>query len=115
MVGNRIEVANYALKISTVCSNFIPVQCRAAWFIFQDYKCTSSVTNMLHTLEWPTLEQGRVMCCATMMFKIINSLIDIPVDPPIFISNNCLTRGHQPYLNSFFPNAIRIWNSLPRH
>ena len=39
-------------------------------------------------LEWPTLEQRRVMCRATMMFKIINGLIDIPVEPPIFISNN---------------------------
>ena len=57
------------------------VQHHAAQYIFQDYKRASSVTNMLHTLEWPTLEQRRVMCHTTMMLKIINGLIDIPVEP----------------------------------
>ena len=97
---------------------------RAARFIFQDYRRTSSITNMLHILQWPTLEKKRVASRAIMIFKIINGLIDIPIESPIFTSNNLLTRGHQQkfiqlptrtdvYLNSFSPHAIRIWNSLP--
>ena len=68
---------------------------RVACFVFQDYRHTSSVTNMLHILQWPTLEKKRVASRAIMIFKIINGLIDIPVEPPIFTSNNLLTRGHQ--------------------
>ena len=65
---------------------------RAARFIFQDYRHTSSVTNMLHILQWPTLEKKRVVSRAIMIiFKIINGLIDIPVEPPILTSNNLLT------------------------
>ena len=100
------------------------VHCHAARFVFQDYRHTSSVTNMLHILQWPTLENKRVASRAIMIFKIINGLIDIPIKPPIFTSNNLLTRGHQQkfiqlptrtdaYLNSFPPHAIRIRNLLP--
>ena len=72
---------------TTLINQLESVQRRAARFIFQDYKHTSSVTNMLHALG-PTPEQRRIMCCAIMMFIIINGVIDIPVEPPIFISNN---------------------------
>ena len=68
---------------------------RAARFVFQDYRHTSSITNMLHILQWPTLEKKRIASRAIMMFKIINALIDIPVKPPIFTPNNLPTRGHQ--------------------
>ena len=92
---------------------------RAARFVFQDYRHTSSVTNMLHILQWPTLEKKRVASRAIMIFKISNGLIDIPVEPPIFTSNNLLTRGHQQkfiqlptrtdaYLNSFSPMQLEF-------
>ena len=42
---------------TTLINQLDSVQHYTARFIFQDYKRTSSVTNMLHALEWPTLEQ----------------------------------------------------------
>ena len=35
------------------------VQRRAAHFVKNDYRFTSSVTAMLQNLEWPTLEERR--------------------------------------------------------
>ena len=64
---------------------------------------------------------------AIMTFKIIHNLVDIPVNSyltPIPMTHD--TRGHNMrfmqqmtrtdcYLHSFFPSAIKIWNSLPQH
>ena len=60
-----------------------------------------------------------------MMFKIFRNLVDIPVEPPNFIPNTISTRGNtQKFIQlqsnidccakSFFPEAIRFWNSLPQ-
>ena len=70
--------------------------------------------GMLHILQWPTLEKKGTISHAIVMFEIINGIIDIPVEPTIFTSNNQPTGGHQQkfirlptrtdaYLNSFFP------------
>ena len=62
-----------------------------------------------------------------MLFKIIHNLVGIPANSyltPVPMTHD--TRGHnmrfmQPmtrtdsYLHSFFPSAIKIWNSLPQH
>jgi len=62
-----------------------------------------------------------------MLFKIINHHVDInAINFLISSSNDHNTRGHrmrflQPmirvdsYKFSFFPSAIKIWNSLPQH
>ena len=54
------------------------VQRRAARYILNRYHNTSSVTTMLEHLEWESLEARRIKCQLTMMFKIINGLVDIP-------------------------------------
>ena len=82
---------------------------------------------MLTSLNWLTLAQCRQQERAIMMFKIIHNLVNIPVNSyltPVSMTHD--TRGHnmrftQPmtridsYLHSFFPSAIKIWNSLPQH
>ena len=98
------------------------VQRRAARFIFNDYSYNTSVTSLLNTLNWPTLQNRRINLRAIMLYKIINELIDIPADS-ILLHNSSSTRHHQhcyriPYsrisahLFSFFPFSIRIWNHL---
>jgi len=53
------------------------------------------------------------------------TIFDIPVEPPNFIPNTISTRGNTQkfiqlqssidcYAKSFFPKAIRFWNSLPQ-
>ena len=89
--------------------------------------CYASVTQMLADINWPTLARCRDELKAIMMFKIINHLVDIPVNPFLTpISTVHSTRGHnmrfmQPmtridsYMYSFFPLAIKIWNDLPQN
>ena len=91
-------------------------------FVYNDFARTSSVTSMLNNLNWPLLQQRRDIAKVIMFYKIINNLISIPHDH-ITISP-VSTRGHNlkyiqlaaksnTYLFSFFPSAIKLWNSLP--
>ena len=98
------------------------IQRRAARFVFNNYNLTDSVTIMLHSLKWPTLEARRGFIKLILMFKILNNLIHIPTN--IFQPVTTHTRGYQhhhthlqcncdAYKSSFFPSSIRMWNSLP--
>ena len=53
------------------------VQRRAARYLINRHRNTSSVTSMLGDLEWDTLETRRKKTELTMMYKIINNLIAI--------------------------------------
>jgi hypothetical protein len=39
---------------------------------------TSSVTDMMHTLSWPTLQEHRIKARLQMFHKIVNHKIEIP-------------------------------------
>ena len=98
------------------------VQRRAARYVMSQYNRTDSVTNMLHTLQWETLEQRRAKSKLIMGYRIVNSLVCIPDNQLIPISDK--TRGHSHrfrqiatrtnyHKHSFFPSFIPLWNSLP--
>ena len=102
-------------------------QRQAAKFVMNNFSSYASVTQMLTSLNLPTLAQCRRQERAIMLFKIIHNLVDIPANSyitPVPMTHD--TRGHnikfmQPmtrtdsYLHSFFPSAIKIWNSLPQY
>ena len=99
------------------------VQRRAARFVTGDYGFMSSVTGMLNSLGWTSLECRREISRVIMLFKILHnetSISSYHLPMPI---TTC-TRGHSYrfrqvsahlniYLHSFFPATIKIWNSLP--
>lgn len=99
------------------------VQRRAARFTTGDYSRTSSVTAMLKQLHWTPLEVRRDNAKLTMMYRIVNNLVDIPPTP--YLNKTSLsTRGHSErfliphtrtsiYRHSYLPSAIRQWNRLP--
>ena len=100
------------------------IQRRYARFVCNDHRRTSSVTAMLNQLQWSSLQERRAQAKVAMIFCINNSLISIPqaVLTPSLSSSQ---RGHDqklqvPYARtqvlqrSFFPDAIRLWNSLPQ-
>ena len=103
-------------------------QRQAARFVMNNFSSYASVTQMLTSLNWSTLAQCRRQERAIMLFKIIHNLVDIPANTyltPVPMTHESDTRGHnmrfmQPmtrtdsYLHSFFPSAIKIWNSLPQ-
>ena len=89
-----------------------------------NFNSYASVSEMIATLGWPTLEQRRKTLRTIMMYKIVNNLVEVPTDG-ILIPSELRLRGHakkflQPqcsvnaYLYSFFPQAIKLWNHLPQ-
>ena len=100
------------------------VQRRAARFVSNDYRRTSSVTEMISTLGWDTLQKRRDLARLSMMYRIVHHLVDIPVEPYLTTLTS-MTRGHDSrffqirtsnttYQQSFFPRTVILWNQLPQ-
>ena len=101
------------------------VQRRAARFACNDYKdrTPGCVTSMVNRLGWEQLQDRRRLQRLTMLFKITQSLVDIPEASHIVKTNDRRTRGTQRlfqpfakimvYKQSFFPRTIQDWNKLP--
>ena len=98
------------------------IQSRAARFVYHNYYPTASVSSMLKSLGWPTLQVIRNYLKLLLIYKILNAMISIPPDNLIPVT--CNTRGYQSHLqclqsasdryrHSFFPSAIRLCNCLP--
>ena len=100
------------------------VQRRAARFIKRDYDRTSSVTEMLRSLNLDPLEERRKAHRLNIFYLAVNNLIALPI-PNYFLPKQRFTRlfsnnsfiqascNHDYYFYSFFPRTIRDWNSLP--
>ena len=99
------------------------VQRSAARFIFGDFQRTSSVTNMVSSLNWTSLEDRRRQSRIIMLYKIHHDLVDIK-SKDYLTPYSSSTRGHSSkyhipqsrssvYSSSFFPRTIKEWNKLP--
>ena len=101
------------------------VQRRAARFVTSNYTYEEgTVTKLLQDLNWQTLKGRREQARLTMLHKIHNNLIAIPV-PKYVTSNTRQTRyGHSHqyrqlpvnndiYKYSFLPRTVCTWNQLP--
>ena len=71
------------------------VQRRAAIYVTNRYRNTSSVTLMLDHLHWKSLESIRVKCQLTMMFKTLHSLVDIPLDRYLISASSGTRSQHE--------------------
>jgi hypothetical protein len=99
------------------------VQRRAARYVTNRYHNTSSVSSMIEYLGWETLESRRTKAQLTMLYKIINDLVDIPANQYLVQApsrpKDHNKKYHQPststsyHKNSFFPRTISVWNHLP--
>ena len=108
---------NYIHKIEMV-------QRRAARYVTNRYRNTSSVTSMIKHLEWKSLEARRAKHQQTMLFKIIHDLVDIPANESMTPASN-RTRSQRSlklrqiptssdyYKFIFFTLSVCHWNSLP--
>ena len=99
------------------------VQRRAARFVMSDFNRTSSVTEMLHNLNWNTLSSRRQTSRLCLLYKILHNLVDVTL-PSYIVPSTRFTRGHDQkfilpqsridiYKFYFFPDSIRLWNNLP--
>ncbi|XP_070183866.1 uncharacterized protein [Littorina saxatilis] len=102
------------------------VQRRAARYVLHRHRNTSSVGEMLQTLQWPSLEQRRRTSRLCMLYKITNNLVKVNCDELQHLpsrsrrSSRTNTRAFNRIpsktdtrLNSFLPRTIREWNELP--
>ena len=85
-------------------------------YVLNDYSTSNSVSEMLKSLNWQTLEHRRIRNSLIMLLKIKFHLVAV--------DHHHLTETRNlnffvPYslnnyhMNSYFPRTIRYWNSLP--
>jgi len=99
------------------------VQRRAARFASNRYHNTSSVTDMLEKLGWPSLQHRRKVARLAMLHKILSNeaIVDKKKVIPAMVRQR---RGHSQQLkliqsrtqyrqSSFLPKTIKEWNKLP--
>ena len=101
------------------------IQRRAARWVLSNYNYYSSVTDMLKTLKWPTLQERRNISRLSQLHKIVHQLTPSIQLPSCFLTKQYPTRQlHQHrfiipfsstvmYQKSFFPNTLKQWNTLP--
>ena len=80
------------------------------------------VTEILHSLKWPSISSRVNAFKLQMMYKIIHRIVDLKL-PNYITFNSSFTRGHNykltvpplridAYKFSFFPSTITLWNKL---
>ena len=100
------------------------VQHRASRYVLHRHRNTSSVTDLLHTLNWRSLESRRKDMRLCMMFKIDRGLVAISKDSRLIPQKRptrhshsrafqTITCGIEKRRMSFFPRKWRDWNALP--
>ena len=101
------------------------IQRHAARWVLLDYNYCNSVTSMLSSLKWPTLQERRRISRLSQFRKIVHQLTPSIQLPSCFLPTHYPTRQfHQHrfiipfsstvmYQKSFFPNTVREWNTLP--
>ena len=102
------------------------IQRRAARYVLNKYHRTASVTTMLDTLEWLSLEDRRKKARLSMLFKIKNNLVCCPrLKEQLNPKQKRERRGHDQQfcqisantnyrLMSFLPRTVVDWNALPQ-
>ena len=102
------------------------VQRRAVRWVSSNYSTYASVSSMLDSLEWRSLEDRRADARLILFYKIEYNLVAVPL--PQYINQPVRTTRHMHPLHfvqipatasyykcSFFPLAIVQWNRLPNH
>ena len=98
------------------------VQRSASRYVFNNYiRTPGTVTSLLQSLQWDTLEKRRESSRLAMIYKIENELVDL--NPSCFYNKaDSRTRGikifqERPcksvFCDSFFPKTLSQWNKLP--
>ena len=98
------------------------VQRSSARYVTGKYGRDTSVTEIIKSLKWTTLENRRLQSRLGMLYRIRNNLVDIKWSSYLMEANS-RTRGHgsrfqrthcnsQQFAASFFPRTIRDWNCL---
>ena len=103
----------------TDIENLEKIQKRAARFITGNYNFEHGSTKYnMKELNFKPLKERRAIIKLNIFYKGINRLIDIPTDHlrknPRKCNNYAIPASNiDSHLYSFYPNTVRLWNSLP--
>ena len=102
------------------------IQRRAARFVLNNYRKTSSVGAMLQQLSWQTLAERRRASRLAMLYKMNNNLVAVDITKYLSSKNHtcptctenshafCIPHSERDYHKSpYFPKTARDWNQLP--
>ena len=96
----------------------------AARFVTQNYRQTASVTSLIQNLGRTILKTRRKNSRLVSIFKILNELVEIPINDCLILADRKTRGGHnQAYKHfranttlgqtSFWHQTIPEWNSFP--
>ena len=99
------------------------IQSRAGRFVTKRFKYTESITEIISSLNWQSLENRRNITDIITCHKILHNKLEVPTQN-VFIPHTSHTRSDtQPFKNivcsvdaaknSYFPRTISRWNKLP--
>jgi hypothetical protein len=98
------------------------VQRRAARFVRNNYKFTTSVSHLLSELSWDQLSERRRITRLTMMYKAVHGLAALPIDHLSHSTRTTRSASVHTFINipcrvdsfkfSFFPRTVSDWNKL---
>ena len=100
------------------------IQSRAGRFVTGRFKRTESITDIMSSLNWPTLECRRDLTDLSTCHKILHNKLAVPTQN-IFVPHHSCTRTNSQsfknitcsvsaFGNSYFPRTISSWNKLPQ-
>jgi hypothetical protein len=122
LVRPHMEYAVAALDPHLYIHQLEKVQWRAARFVYRDYHCPTSVTNLLDRLHWPPLVNKRKTACLCLFYKSVHNLSVISTShlhkPTRFTRNSddmrfqTLLTQTDAYKFSCFTRTIIDWNQL---
>lgn len=72
------------------------VQRRAAGYACNRYHNTGSITDMLNTLHWPSLQQRILKTRLIMFYKIVQHIVEVPSDLLIYVPTDNRARQIHP-------------------
>ena len=121
LVRPQLEYASAIWDPHTKRNNYkveMVQRCAARWTMNTR---TTSVSSLLHELDWQTLEERRSVARLCLFYKVVNGLMAVPLPDYIQprthrISKYChlmTFRQINTGKDSFFPVAIVQWNTLP--
>ncbi len=102
------------------------IQHRAVRFILNQYSWQESITEMINTLNFDTLQSRRKNARLCLFFKIHKQLTPLIAPEELRIkaeqrrTDNGRAYEHftshtNPLYSSFYPRTVRDWNLLPSH
>ena len=83
------------------------IQRRAARYVTGRHSNTSSVSDMMHHLQWRTLADRRTDSRLAMFYKIVNDKVAIPKTDRLISPSQTLTQ----HAYTFFPNSIMPYSN----